>query len=195
MSDIAINFEYYQGHVSWSPNFFQADILGNLETGSDIGGSSETTFPGEIRFYCSGIDLPKHSLAFKRNPFNKGQMLDKVELKDEITIHWVEDKNMTVQRYHQDWFKRFYDRSTDLFPVGAEGKVRSMIFTVFDPKDMASTLVKFQIDGMVPTSSGPDIKLGWDKYTDSTARISLTYKAQSIFFLTRANNAGDYFYL
>jgi hypothetical protein len=186
MSDLSVQFTSYGGHPSWAPNYFQVDIF------SDETDTNSHVIPGDperARLYCSGIDLPNHKLSFKRHPYLKHQMLEKHELNDTLTIHWREDENQTVLGFHRSWFNAFYDRSTDTFKAGPEGTTKRLVFTVYDSKDPTSILIKFEAQGVVPLMSGPELRLGWDKYSESSSKVSGSYKFTSIVILEAQNPA------
>ena len=192
-----MEFNSYSGHTSWSPNFFQIDIFEDedLERSDDQKSVPLVAVLGQnpfgvdyVRFYGTGINVPNNTLSFKRNPLTFSQMLEKVEMKDQITITWAEDAELSIQAFHQQWFNRFYNRKSDSFVTGKTGKSKSMQFSVYDGYD--SPLMVFKIKGMTPLFNGPELKLGWDKDVQTTATISATYKFQDITLYSKKPDLG-----
>jgi hypothetical protein len=106
------------------------------------------------------IVIPFPSIDIEYHPETRVPMVKNVTYQNEITIDWFEDVYHSVQKYHLDWFNRWYSREYDCFRCGIQGKFRKMAVVAFRYKNNNETsiipvpeiepLFTFIIGGLIP---------------------------------------------
>ncbi|MCF0125612.1 MAG: hypothetical protein HUJ68_07640 [Clostridia bacterium] len=77
-------------------------------------------------YRISSIQLPGTSFDMETDKLTRIPMFKACNFEYKITIDWREDVYHSVQKYHEDWMRRWYDRVHDTFRCGISGKFRSM---------------------------------------------------------------------
>lgn len=157
---------------------FEVSFFSDLETSDH----SQFTAP-DATLRCYSYDIPAASLELDRNEFLKENYVKSYKVPYEISIAWMEDKDLKVWNYHQQWLANFYNRSADQYITGAEGKkrfARIIIQSFEDPtttkfNPQLKTTHSIEIHGMIPTAI-PPLKGSWD---DDASRSTFTIKYQT----------------
>lgn len=110
---MSVSPKVLQGIKPFTPNLFQVEFLRYTE---------QNYIMPYTNIYCTGYELPTNALNYERNYYTKQFLPKEIKLSGEVTIHWIDTETLDVWNFHQAWFQRFYDRSTDMFIAGAEGK-------------------------------------------------------------------------
>jgi hypothetical protein len=106
------------------------------------------------------ITIPFPSMELEYHPETRVPLVKSVSYTNEITIDWFEDVYHSVQKYHLDWFNRWYSREYDCFRCGIQGKFRKMAVIAFHyintyenliiPVPKMQPLFAFIIGGLIP---------------------------------------------
>ena len=106
----------------------------------------------------------------------------------EVKIDWFEDVYHSVQKYHLDWFSRWYNREYDVLRCGVNGKFRTMKVVAYHYVDNGNSIISapqpvpimaFDIGGLVPISIGDSLTFSHDS-DDNDKLLSVTYKCGRI---------------
>jgi len=106
----------------------------------------------------------------------------------EVSIDWFEDVYHSVQKYHLDWFNRWYNREFDVLRCGLHGKFRQLSVVAYhyinsESKSLIETpivqpIFAFHIGGLIPASL-PDMT--FDHSSDQNDSVlSMTYRCGRI---------------
>lgn len=177
-----VNIATLQRFEPLAPNLFQVEFFrsDNTDTGFNFDSSVENR---DTSLYCTGFELPMNTFSYERNIYSKKFLMKDVKLSGQVTINWVEDSRLSVWRFHQAWFSRYYNRSTDTFVPGAPGKkLQAQIlyqqFRTEDNKKVISATHKITLYGLAPLTSFP-LRGGWGEQADWKP-IPITYQVDNI---------------
>ena len=131
-----------------------------LEVGS---GSSSIKEFYNAHYRIAGIQLPGISFDMETDKLTRIPIFKACNFEYKITIDWREDVYHSVQKYHEDWMRRWYDRVHDTLRCGVSGKFRSLDLIAYHytaSSDLATFLEEpeieplfwYRIAGMVPIS-------------------------------------------
>jgi len=129
------------------------------------------------------VSIPFPSLEMEYHPETRIPMVKSVSYTNDITIDWFEDVYHSVQKYHLDWFNRWYSREFDCFRCGIKGKFRKVAIVAFHyvnddinaviPIPKIEPMFAFIIGGLTPKSM-PSIN--WDYNSDGNDQlVSMNY--------------------
>jgi hypothetical protein len=106
------------------------------------------------------VSIPFPSMTIEYHPETRAPLVKEVSYTNEISIDWFEDVYHSVQKYHLDWFNRWYSREYDCFRCGIQGKFRKMAVIAFHytnaetetiiPVPKIEPLFAFIIGGLIP---------------------------------------------
>jgi hypothetical protein len=127
-------------------------------------------------------------LSIEYHPETRSPLVKEVTYNNEISIDWFEDVYHSVQKYHLDWFNRWYSREYDCFRCGIKGKFRKMAVIGFHyrnkntdsiiPVPEIEPLFAFIIGGLIPKTI-PSIN--FDYSSDGNDQLlSMTYSCGPI---------------
>lgn len=139
-----------------SQNLFYAGNF--LEVGS---GSNSIKEFYNAHYRIAGIQLPGMSFDMETDKLTRIPMFKACNFEYKVTIDWREDVYHSVQKYHEDWMRRWYDRVHDTLRCGVSGKFRSLDLIAYHytaSSDLATFLEEpeieplfwYRIAGMVP---------------------------------------------
>ncbi len=114
-------------------------------------------------YRIAGIQLPGMSFDMETDKLTRIPMFKACNFEYKITIDWREDVYHSVQKYHEDWMRRWYDRVHDTLRCGVSGKFRALDLVAYHytaSSDLATFLEEpeieplfwYRIAGMVPIS-------------------------------------------
>jgi hypothetical protein len=112
----------------------------------DQSGSSMKMFYN-ARYRIRKITIPFPSMEIEYHPELRAPMPKSVNYQNEITIDWFEDVYHSVQKYHIDWFNRWYTREYDCFRCGIQGKFRKLAIVAFH---YVNKNIESGVDSIVP---------------------------------------------
>lgn len=122
----------------------------------------------QFRIQSLSFSLP--SLEFEDQKQLQIQVLKSVTNTKEVTMTWIDDYAHSVQRYHLDWFRCWYNRELDCLVRGPAGKYRGCDVYLFHYTDaaegdkkvakslfatpQAQPIAKITLGGLAPKSLG-----------------------------------------
>lgn len=139
-------------------NLFYA---GNFVEGGTGDSSIKEFYNAQYRI--AGIQLPGISFDMDIDKITRIPMFKACNYDYKVTIEWREDVYHSVQKYHEDWMRRWYDRVHDTLRCGPQGKFRRMDLIAYHYKSKSGLadfleepeiepLFWYRISGMVPIS-------------------------------------------
>ena len=167
-----------QSWTDFAPNLFEVTLFG-----VDTNTTSTSKSVPNIQRYCTAFSLPPAGLELERHELSKRFFLKKYQFSDEVTITWKEDEALSIYRYHDEWIHSFYDRTSDVYKSGSEGKKRNMkiVFQRFNRSDSSNigldnmiTTFEILIEGLIPTKGVP-LEGDWSKDSSEHTR-QINYK-------------------
>jgi hypothetical protein len=140
------------------------------------------------RYRIKKVTIPFPSLEVEYHSELRSPLVKGTQYQNEITIDWFEDVYHSVQKYHLDWFNRWYTKDFDCFRCGIQGKFRKMAVIAFHyvngnndsiiPVPKIEPLFAFIIGGLIPKNL-PAIT--WDYNSDGNdSLVSMTYHCNTI---------------
>jgi hypothetical protein len=171
-----------------SQNLFYAGYF--CEAGDGTQTNSEKMFYNAA-FRIKKVSIPFPSMEMEFHPETRIPMVKGVSYANEISLDWFEDVYHSVQKYHLDWFNRWYTREYDCFRCGIKGKFRKMAVIAFHYVNTNSTsivpvpkiepLFAFIIAGLSPKTMPPMV---FDYNSDANDQpLSMTYHCGPIRWL------------
>jgi hypothetical protein len=129
------------------------------------------------------VSIPFPSMEIEYHPETRSPLVKTVSYANEVQIDWFEDVYHSVQKYHVDWFNRWYSREYDCFRCGIKGKFRKMAVVAFHyvndnkesiiPVPKIEPLFAFIIGGMTPKTIP---SMNFDYNSDSNdSLLAMTY--------------------
>ena len=148
--------DYLSDMEPQTQNLFYAGNFLEIGSGSD---SIKEFYNAHYRI--ASIQFPGMSFDMETDKLTRIPMFKNCNFEYKITIDWREDVYHSVQKYHEDWMRRWYDRVHDTLRCGVSGKFRSMDFIAYhytSSSDLAAFLEEpeieplfwYRIAGMVP---------------------------------------------
>jgi hypothetical protein len=84
------------------------------------------------QFRIKSIQFQTPTLEYKHNPVLQTDLISGITIPREVTIVWEEDVYRSVQLYHLNWLKAWYNRDTDQFISGLSfSKIRNLDIVSF----------------------------------------------------------------
>ena len=168
--------------MGWEPafsNLFQVSfIMGpGYEGDSDYYGYGvPDTLP--TSFLCTKVSFPEQKLEFNRPKNLADFFISGVGPISEITIDWMEDFNLSVRKYHEDWARLFWDPDNFNYisaetPADAERRYRSASIKLSSSEVSNNSRAELYLTDLLPTSI-PGLNLSFDNADAMT--YSITYK-------------------
>jgi hypothetical protein len=153
-----------------------------LEIGS---GSNSIKEFYNAHYRIASIQLPGMSFDMETDKLTRIPMFKACNFEYKVTIDWREDVYHSVQKYHEDWMRRWYDRVHDTVRCGVSGKFRSLDLIAYhytSSSDLANfievpeiePLFWYRIAGMVP------INIEGMKFDASNGKNDELYSVQYI---------------
>lgn len=123
------------------------------------GGDLKTFYNSQFRI--RNIKLPDLTFEMKNNELTKLAQFQSASYERKITISWFEDVYHSVQKYHEDWMDRWWNKTYDTLRCGVNGKFRKMDLVAYHRKNTGNEnsiietpeiepLFVYEITGMVP---------------------------------------------
>jgi hypothetical protein len=138
-----------------SQNLFWAGNFGEAFDGEK---SEKQLFNAAFRIRKITIPMPK--MDIEQQLETKAPIFKNANYTQTVQIEWFEDVYHSIQKYHLDWFSRWYNRKFDVLRCGIAGKFRQLVVTAFHyvnsekiqiiemPK--IQPIMAFRIGGMIP---------------------------------------------
>lgn len=155
------------------------------------------------QFRVRSIKLPDLSFTVDIDKTTHVPVFSEASYNQEITIDWFEDVYHSIWKYHDDWMRRWYDKTFNVLRCGVAGKFRKLDLMAYHYKINSDSIFSSpapepiflcKIGGMVPTSL-PGQK--YDYSNDGNDELlSITYKCARIDFRYNENftNASNSLY-
>jgi hypothetical protein len=128
--DYLYNIEPQSQNLFFAGYFCEAGAGNSTSPKGDQSASSMKMFYN-ARYRIRKITIPFPSMEIEYHPELRAPMPKGVNYQNEITIDWFEDVYHSVQKYHIDWFNRWYTREYDCFRCGIQGKFRKLAIVAF----------------------------------------------------------------
>lgn len=160
-------------YTNYIPQFSNMYIVQIFSNDSSIENSeSHKKIKSYIQLHAKDILYGEDSLQFIRDNATKKFHLsgDKpYTWTEDLSIIWDESNKWQVKKYHEEWISKFYNKETDTFISGVEGKYRNIVVYVsqYDGK-----YTKFSFNNVIPTNMS-GLHLAW---TNSPSITSDTFK-------------------
>lgn len=139
------------------------------------------------QFRCRDIKLPDLSFTFDIDKLTHVPILTETSYDQEITIDWFEDVYHSVWKYHDDWMRRWYDKTYNVLRCGVAGKFRKLDLLAYHFKTTGDSILSdtvaepifvCTVAGMVPATLNG---MKFDYNNDGNDELlSVTYKAARI---------------
>jgi hypothetical protein len=149
--------EYLYDIEPQSQNLFYAGYFCEAGDGSD---EYSIKMFYNAAYRIKKVSIPFPSIEVEYHPETRAPLVKNVTYNNEISIDWFEDVYHSVQKYHLDWFNRWYSREYDCFRCGIKGKFRKMALVAFHYKNKnkesiipipeIEPLFAFIIGGLIP---------------------------------------------
>lgn len=177
MSQLNKTTEYIPQLYTYKPafkNLYKIEIF-DMYSYTDIENRAfNEAMQSYILLHAYQVDLDGESLTLQRNPVTKQFSLagkgESYKLVSELKITWRESDIWFVKKYHENWLSRFYNRDTDQYISGTEGKARNFLITL--PSSSKSDL-RLLLTGVYPKDTG-GVNLQWGP-SGSIVTHSLNY--------------------
>ena len=116
----------FLSHLSpTQPNLFKPGVL-SWDSGNDSGSLS---LDCKYRIQSAEFELP--SMTWKEDKALGKYLLESVDFQNVVTLEWREDAYRTMQKYHFDWFNKWYNRQENTLVTGVDGKFRTLPLTLY----------------------------------------------------------------
>lgn len=140
----------------------------------------------DAQFRISSVSLPAQTMSFERNN-NRGISISSIEPGEEITVNWIEDAYRSVENFHLQWMRQWYDFGADCIPIGSGGKYKTFTILVYHyinknktggaPVVQPDPVLKVILEGCVPNGLN-STELSWEG--GGLKGYSATYKVSRI---------------
>ena len=115
------------------------------------------------QFRIRSIKFPDLSFEMENNDLTKLAQFKSANYDRKVTISWFEDVYHSVQKYHEDWMDRWWNKTYDVLRCGVGGKFRKLDLVAYHRKNLAEEnsimetpeiepLFVYSLSGMVPIS-------------------------------------------
>lgn len=151
--------EYLYEIEPQSQNLFYAGYFCEANTNNEKGTTDMKMFYN-AQYRIKKVTIPFPALDLEYHPETRAPLVKGANYTNEISIDWFEDVYHSVQKYHFDWFNRWYSKEYDCFRCGIQGKFRKMVVVAFHyvntnidsiiPVPKAEPLFAFIIGGLIP---------------------------------------------
>lgn len=141
------------------------------------------------QFRVRSIKLPDLSFNMDIDKTTHIPIFTEATFNQELTIDWFEDVYHSVWKYHDDWMRRWYDRTYNILRCGPQGKFRKLDLVAYHFKTTGDSIFSetvpepifvCSIGGMVPLSL-PGQK--YDYANDGNSDLlSVSYKCARVDF-------------
>lgn len=188
-----VNIAALQQFEPLSPNLFQVEFFRSSGDPKSFD-FDNPTFQKDTILYCVGFELPMNTFSFERNFYSKKHLMKDVKLSGEVTISWVEDADLSVWRFHQQWFSNYYNRSTDTFVPEATGKKlqAQITYQQFNTQDNKKVIIGshlINLYGLTPITPFP-LRGGWNEQADWKP-IPIKYQVDDVEIILNANTPAQ----
>lgn len=169
-----------------SQNLFM--VANFMETATGAQGS-EIKQLYNAQFRVRSIKLPDLSFTVDIDKTTHAPVFSESAYSQEITIDWFEDVYHSIWKYHDDWMRRWYDKTYNVLRCGVAGKFRKLDLIAYHYKVKEDSIFSdaepeplfiCKIGGMVPTSL-PGQKYDYNN-DGNDELLSITYKCARIDF-------------
>ena len=134
------------------------------------------------------ITIPMPKMEIDQNNILRAPIFKNANFTQEISIEWIEDVYHSVQKYHLDWFARWYNRQYDVLRCGVHGKFRKLLLVAYhyvnsDTDSLIEVpavqpLMIFHVGGLIPLQL-PDMTFDYSADQNETP-LNMTYKCSRI---------------
>jgi len=136
-------------------------------------------------FRITKVSIPLPKMQMDAHPVLRIPMFKDISFPQEITIEWKEDVYHSVQKYHADWFGRWYNRQYDVLRCGVQGKFRRLTVVAYNFVNISNIssfintpdvqpIMRFDIGGLAPLEFGD---MNFDVSADQNDQlVSCKYK-------------------
>jgi hypothetical protein len=162
--DYLYDLEPTQNNLFWAGNFSDHDDTTGADS-SDKTKNTRTFDNAQYRIRSIKLELPK--LEFEEHKQLHINLIKSVTYTKQVTITWIDDVYRSVQKYHLDWYTRWYNRELDCLRCGTDGKFRGLDVVLFHYREANTTLssplltvpvpepiLRLRLRGMVPKDIG-----------------------------------------
>jgi len=132
------------------------------------------------------ITIPMPKMEIDQNNVLRAPIFKNANFTQEVNIEWVEDVYHSVQKYHLDWYARWYNRQYDVLRCGVQGKFRKLLVIAYhyvNSREEKQYLIEtptvqpimaFHIGGLIPLDL-PDMTFDYNSDQNDQA-LSVRYK-------------------
>lgn len=141
------------------------------------------------QFRVRNIKLPDLNFSFDIDKLTHIPVFSESEFNQDVTIEWFEDVYHSIWKYHEDWMRRWYDRTYNILRCGVAGKFRKLDLLAYHYKATSDSIFSdvvpepifvCTLGGLVPTSL-PGQK--YDYNNDGNDEfLSISYKCARVDF-------------